>query len=88
MPAAAADQSVAQVLAAFGLRPERVDSIGLGSVNDSWDVEAGSTGWILRRYSTGRLPAGIPFEHALLQQLAAAGWPVRRRAWRRTVPRS
>ena len=76
MPAAAADRTVAQVLAAFGVQPERVDAIGLGTVNDSWDVLADSTRWILRRYSTARLPSGIPFEHALLQQLGAAGWPV------------
>jgi homoserine kinase type II len=76
VPAAAVDRSVERVLAAFGLQPEGIDAIGAGNVNDSWDVRANSMRWILRRYSTARLPAGIPFEHAVLQQLAMAGWPV------------
>lgn len=76
MPAAAVDRSVERVLAAFGLQPDRIEAIGAGNVNDSWDVTASSMRWILRRYSTARLPAGIPFEHAVLQQLAVAGWPV------------
>ena len=76
MPAAAVDRSVERVLAAFGLRPDRIEAIGAGNVNDSWDLTASSMRWILRRYSTARLPAGIPFEHAVLQQLAMAGWPV------------
>jgi homoserine kinase type II len=76
MPAAAVDRSVERVLAAFGLQPDAILAIGDGNVNDSWDVRASSMRWILRRYSTARLPAGIPFEHAVLQQLAMAGWPV------------
>jgi Ser/Thr protein kinase RdoA (MazF antagonist) len=76
VPAAAVDRSVERVLAAFGLQPDRIEAIGAGNVNDSWDVTASSMRWILRRYSTARLPAGIPFEHAMLQQLAMAGWPV------------
>jgi len=67
---------VERVLAAFGVRPDAIAAIGAGNVNDSWDVGTGSQRWILRRYSTARLPAGIPFEHAVLRQLAAAGWPV------------
>jgi Ser/Thr protein kinase RdoA (MazF antagonist) len=76
VPAAAVDRSVERVLAAFGLHPDRIEAIGAGNVNDSWDVQASSMRWILRRYSTARLPSGIPFEHAVLQQLASAGWPV------------
>lgn len=76
MPAAAADRSVQRVLAAFGLQPDRIAAIGAGNVNDSWDVRASSMRWILRRYSQARLPAGIPFEHTVLQQLAMGGWPV------------
>jgi len=76
VPAAAVDRSVERVLAAFGLQPDGIEAIGAGNVNDSWDVRASSMRWILRRYSTARLPAGIPFEHAVLQQLAMAGWPV------------
>ena len=76
MPAAAVDRSVERVLAAFGLQPDGIEAILTGNVNDSWDVHASSMRWILRRYSTARLPSGIPFEHAVLQQLAMAGWPV------------
>ena len=72
MPAAAVDRSVERVLAAFGLQPDRIEAIGAGNVNDSWDVTASSMRWILRRYSTARLPAGIPFEHAVL----VIDWPL------------
>jgi homoserine kinase type II len=76
VPAAQVDHAVERVLKAFGITGAPVAPIPLGNVNDSWTVETAGRQWILRRYSTERLPAGIPFEHEVLRGLAEGGWPV------------
>lgn len=76
MPATPPDETVCRVLAAYGLSVESVLPIGGGLVNEHWDVWANGKRWVLRRYSTGRLPGGIPFEHELLGLLAQTSWPV------------
>jgi Ser/Thr protein kinase RdoA (MazF antagonist) len=76
VPAAHVDHAVERVLRAFGVSAGSIAPIAAGNVNDSWRVDSAGRPWILRRYSTERLPAGIPFEHEVLRGLADGGWPV------------
>ena len=73
---APADRTVERVLRAYGLPSGTIQPFGTGNVNESWRVEADGNTFVLRRYSTLRLPSGISFEHELLAGLAAGNWPV------------
>ena len=73
---ASADQTVERVLRAYGLPVGTIQPFGTGNVNESWRVDAEGNTYVLRRYSTLRLPSGISFEHELLAGLAAGNWPV------------
>ena len=61
------------VLAAYGLENARPYRIGAGRNNEHWYVGAGL---VLRRYGPFRSDAAIDYEHAIVAQLRARGWPV------------
>jgi homoserine kinase type II len=73
---ARADRTVERVLRAYGLPVGTIQPFGTGNVNESWRVEAEGKTYVLRRYSTLRMPSGISFEHELLAGLASGSWPV------------
>lgn len=68
----------AEVVRAFGRRSDRIWRIGARN-NIHWRVASGAERYVLRRF--GEDPAGRAsalWEHALVEDLADAGWPVPR----------
>ena len=76
MSATAADRHGLRALRAFGLPDATVTPIAAGTVNEHWWIDVPGRRFVMRRYSTGRLAGGIPFEHEVLARLDAAAWPV------------
>jgi homoserine kinase type II len=70
--------TVAGALDALRVRPRTVTVLkDVPGGNGNWLVELpGRKRAVLRRYHPGATPDEITYEHAVLQHLAAAGWPV------------
>ncbi len=71
-----ARELAAIVAEAWGVTAATVTEIESGHCNRHWRVETSVGAFVLRSYSTLRLPESIPAEHAVLEAAANAGWPV------------
>jgi len=67
---------VGGVLGHFGVDAISVELIPTGRFNTNWAVDSRDAQYVLRRYNAARLAASIPYEHAMLAHVSAAGWPV------------
>ncbi len=75
-PGASPNPDLHAVLDRFGIEPASISAIVAGRYNTHWRVATSAGECALRRYNQARLPASIPHEHAMLEHVAARGWPV------------
>ncbi|MBI5284786.1 MAG: homoserine kinase [Chloroflexi bacterium] len=74
--AASSNADLDAVLARFRIEPTAIATVAAGRYNTHWRVTTPGGDYALRRYNQARLASSIPYEHAMLEHVAARGWPV------------